>query len=97
MASGSSPADWVPLRRLKSQTLALSAHLLYVKECTVPVPEYLNEPSSNEGLPSTGFRRDLHLWEEVLLLSWRPGSPLEATPDRELASLPFLLVWSSLA
>lgn len=38
-----------------------------------------------------------YLWEEVLLLSWRPGSPLEATPDRELASLPFLLVWSSLA
>lgn len=41
--------------------------------------------------------KDLHLWEEVLLLSWRPGSPLEATPDQGLASLPFLLVWSSLA
>lgn len=38
-----------------------------------------------------------YLWEEVLLLSWKPGSPLEATPDRELASLPSLLVWSSLA
>lgn len=38
-----------------------------------------------------------YLWEEVLLLSWRPGSLLEATPDQGLASLLFLLVWSSLA
>lgn len=40
---------------------------------------------------------DLHLWEEVPLLSLRPDSPLAAAPDRGLASLPFLLVWSSLA
>lgn len=38
-----------------------------------------------------------YLWEEVLLLSWRPDSPREAIPDQGLASLPFLLVWSSLA
>lgn len=38
-----------------------------------------------------------YLWEEVLPLSWKPGSPLTAAPHQGLMSLPFRLVYSSLA
>lgn len=48
-------------------------------------------------LQQVALRQCQYLWEEVPLMSLRPGSLLEAASDQGLASLLFLLVLSSLA
>lgn len=92
---GSSPVG------MARQPHGLAQQVLQEPEAWEPQPGFLcQQPCRSLGprqLQQAALEQYQYLWEEVPRLSLRPDSPLAAAPDRGLASLPFLLVWSSLA